>query len=141
MGQFSDAITEILNKLREITGLTKPQIKLKLIADFGLPTTSDWPDIIDAINSVNNQKLDFLNDILYSELFNDKAMAIYENSDFKKYIAEYIDSLENLLQRSPLLNTRFTEHSAEELSKSLASNNLFEGQHRILLRDGTQVCD
>lgn len=139
MGQFSDTITEIVNKLRETTGLTKPQIKVKLINDFGLPDTADWPDIIETIGQIQNQNYDFLDDIIYSDLFNDKAMAIYNNVDFGRYIAEYIDNLENLLQNSSLLNMHFTERSAEELSKSLTSYNLFEAQHKILLKDGTQV--
>jgi hypothetical protein len=139
MGQFSDTITEIINKLRETTGLTKPQIKVKLINDLGLPNTADWPDIIETIGQLQNQNYDFLDDVLYSDLFNEKAMAVYSNSDFGRNIAEYIDNLENLLQNSSLLNMHFTEHSAEELSKSLTSYNLFEAQHKILLRDGTQV--
>lgn len=139
MGQFSDTITEIVNKLREITGLTKPQIKIKLINDLELQTTADWPDIIEAIGQIENQNYGFLDNALYSELFNDKAMAVYSNADFRRNIVEYIDNLENLLQNSPLLNTHFTERSAEELSKSLASHNLFEAQHKILLRDGRQV--
>ena len=139
IGQFSDTITEIVNQLKEITGLAKPQVKAKLIIDLELQATADWPDIIEAIGQIENQNYGFLNDTLYSELFNDKAMVIYGNADFRRNIVEYIDNLENLLQNSPLLNTHFTERSAEELSKSLASHNLFEAQHKILLRDGTQV--
>lgn len=139
MGQFSDTITEILNKLREITGLTKPQIKGKLINDLHLPDTADWPDIIEAIGQIENQNYVFLNHVIYLELFNDKAIVVYGNADFRQNIAEYIDTLENLLQTSSLLNPHFTERNAEELSKSLSSYNLFEAQHKILLRDGTQV--
>ena len=139
MAQFSGTISEMETKLREITGLTKPQIKPKLIADLSLPSTADWPDIIEALGRIQNQQLDFLNSIKYVELFSDKAMAVYANADFRRNIADYIDSLENLLQSSMLLNNRFTEHSAEELSKSLANYNLFEANHKILLSDGTQI--
>ena len=57
MGKLNDIITEILNKLREITGLTKPQIKIKLIEDLGLQATADWPDIMEAIRQIENQEL------------------------------------------------------------------------------------
>ena len=139
MGQFSDTINEILNRLKDLTGLTRPQIKVKLVNDLRLSTTADWPDIIEAIGQIENQNYGFLDEVRYSDLFNDKAMVVYSNSDFRRSISEYIDNLENLLRNSPLLNVHFTEHSAEELSKSLASNNLFEAQHKILLRDGTQI--
>jgi len=66
-------------------------------------------------------------------------MAVYENQDFKRHITEYIDNLDNLLRNSSLLNTHFTERSAEELSKSFTNHNLFEAQHKILLRNGRQV--
>lgn len=139
MAQLSDMITEILNKLKDLTGISKLQIKGKLIDDLGLGSTADWPDIIEAIGQIENKRIEFLNDILYSELFNEKAMLVYGNVDFRRNITEYIESLENLLKNSPLLNNQFTERSAEELSKSLATNNLFEAQHKILLRDGTQI--
>ena len=48
--QFSGTIRTIEEKLRELTGITKPQIKGKLIFDFGLDSTADWPDIFEAIH-------------------------------------------------------------------------------------------
>lgn len=139
MAQFSGTISEMEIKLKELTGLTKPQIKLKLIADLSLSLTADWPDVFEALRQVDDQRVDFLNDIKYSELFSEKAMAVYSNGDFRRNITEYIDCLENLLQSSSLLNSRFNEHSAEELSKTLTNNNLFEANHIILLSDGTRV--
>ena len=139
MAQFSGTVSEIEAKLRELTGLTKPQIKPRLIADLALSQTADWPDIIEALGQIRGQQLAFLDEIKYIELFNDKAMAVYSNADFRRNITEYIDSLETLLHSSTLLNNQFNEHSAEELSKSLASHNIFAARHKILLRDGTQV--
>ena len=139
MAQFSGTVSEIESRLRELTGLTKPQIKPRLIADLALSQTADWPDIIEALGQIRGQQLEFLDEIKYTELFNDKAMAVYSNADFRRNITEYIDSLETLLHSSTLLNNQFNEHSAEELSKSLASHNIFAANHKILLRDGTQV--
>lgn len=50
IAQFSGEIRQIEDKLRNLTGLTKPQIKGKLISDFGLSSTSDWTDIFEKIN-------------------------------------------------------------------------------------------
>lgn len=139
MAQFSGTVSEVESKLRELTGLTKPQIKPRLIADLALSQTADWPDIIEALGRIQGQQLEFLDEIKYTELFNDKAMAVYSNADFRRNITEYIDSLETLLHSSTLLNNQFNEHSAEELSKSLTSHNIFAARHKILLRDGTQI--
>lgn len=139
MAQFKGTVSEIESKLRVITGLAKPKIKSSLIADLKLSQTADWPDIIEALGQIQGQQLEFLDEIKYTELFNDKAMAVYSNADFRRNITEYIDSLETLLHSSSLLNDQFNERSAEELSKSLASHNIFAANHKILLRDGTLV--
>ena len=93
---------------------------------------------MEAIRQIENKNYEFLDEILYSELFNDKTMAVYENPDFKRHITEYIDNLENLLRNSSLLNTHFTG-SAEELSKSFTNHNLFEAQHKIFLEMGGKL--
>ena len=106
MAQFSGTVSEIESRLRELTGLTKPQIKPRLIADLALSQTADWPDIIEALGQIRGQQLEFLDEIKYTELFNDKAMAVYSNADFRRNITEYIDSLETLLHSSTLLNNQ-----------------------------------
>lgn len=52
MAQFSGEIRQIEDKLRVLTGLSKPQIKRKLISDLGLSDTSDWTDIIEKIHDL-----------------------------------------------------------------------------------------
>ena len=139
MNEFSTVVEEMETKIHDLTGLTKHNIKGKLIDDFCLSPTADWPDIVEALHQTDSQELEFLNGIKYSDLFNDKTMVVFSNMDFRRNIREYIESLESLLRSSSFLNERFTERSAEELSKSFFTNNLFEAQHKILLNDGTQV--
>ena len=81
----------------------------------------------------------FFIDANYNELFNDKALAIYQKPEFRQSIAAYIESLGALLASSSVLSRRFTDRSAEALSKAFSGNNLFEAQHKIQLRDGTTV--
>ena len=139
MAQFSGEVRQIEDKLRALTGLTKPQIKMKLITDFELATTSDWPDIFEKINGLitTRQVLSFLDECKYNELFNDKAMAVYAKKDFINSIDEYISSLNGLLENNPILNNGFTDRNAETLGKELSKHNLFNAQHTIRLKDGT----
>ena len=141
MAQFSGEIRQIEEKLRILTGLTKPQIKGKLIADLGLNGTSDWTDIFERIHDLieNRKTLDFLNDCTYSELFNDKVMAVYGKREFITSIEEYIENLNTLLENNPILSDRFTDRNAETLGKDLAKHNLFNAQHTIRLKDGITV--
>ena len=75
MQQLSGEIRQVEDKLRVLTGLTKPQIKGKIISDFKLSATADWPDIFEKINELFEQRqfLNFLNACTYSDLFNDKV--------------------------------------------------------------------
>ena len=141
ISQFSNEIKQIEEKLRVLTGLTKPQIKGKLIADLGLSGTADWTDIFEKLNElyVTRQTFEYLNDCTYSELFNDKVMAVYDKREFLNSIEEYISSLNTLLENNPILNGRFTDRNAETLGKEMAKHNLFNAQHTICLKDGITV--
>ena len=141
MAQFSGEIIQIEEKLRVLTGLTKSQIKGKLITDLGLTGTADWTDIFEKLNELyaTRRTFEYLNDCTYSELFNDKAMAVYGKQEFLNSIEEYISSLNILLENNPILNDRFTDRNAETLGKEMAKHNLFNAQHTICLKDGTTV--
>ena len=95
---FSGEIKQIEEKLRVLTGLTKPQIKGRLITDLGLTGTADWTDIFEKLNELysTRQTLEYLNDCTYLELFNDKVMAVYGKREFLASIEEYISSLNSL---------------------------------------------
>lgn len=142
MDELRAEIQQIQESLRVLTGLTKPKIKKQLIEDFGLSDIADWPDIFDAINKelARYEYQSLFDDILYTELINDKTLAVYAKPEFKTSLEAYINSLNSFLEESTLLNKRFTDKSAEALSKAFAGNNLFAAEHSILLRDGeTQV--
>lgn len=139
--EFSAEVRQVQENLHQLTGLTKPKIKDALILDLGLPTIADWPDIFERITAMMPQYSEqaFMADAPYSELFNEKALAVYQKPEFGRSIAAYIDSLSGLLATSSILTTQFTDRSAEALTKAFTGNNLFGAQHKIQLRDGTVV--
>lgn len=142
MAEMAGEIQQIQESLRVLTGVTKPKIKGTLTADFGLSDIADWPDVFDAIKSAleNYTHRPMFDDILYSELINEKTLAVYLKPEFRSSLESYIESLNAFLEESTLLSKGFTDKSAEALGKALAGNNLFAAQHSILLRDGkTQV--
>ena len=138
MAELSGELQQIQESLRVLTGLTKPKIKGILTNDFGLSDVADWPDVFDAIKSALNTYVPHpvFDDILYSELINEKTLAVYSKPEFQSSLEEYIENLNALLEESTLLSKGFTDKSAETLGKTLAGNNLFAAQHSILLRDG-----
>lgn len=141
MAQFGGEVRQIEDKLRALTGLTKPNIKGKLISDLALAETADWTDIFEKINNLigDYQTLPFLDDCKYNELFGDKALAVYAKQDFITSIESYISNLNTLLSDNPVLSDRFTDQNAETLGKEMAKHNLFNAQHTICLKDGTTI--
>ncbi|MCL2045257.1 MAG: hypothetical protein FWG88_02585 [Oscillospiraceae bacterium] len=138
IAEFSNEVRNIEESLKELTGLTKPKIKNQLISDLNLHSMSDWPDIFEKLDELMPSYInqDFLNNVLYDDLFNETALGVYDKREFVESIEEYITNLSHLLTNSSILSERFTDRSAETLGKAFSSNNLFEAQHKVQLRDG-----
>ena len=141
MAQFMERIKVFEAELASKSGLTKPKVKDTLISDLHLPRTADWPDIISKLHDVlqGSTPIDYLGEIKYSVLLHEKAITVYEKPEFRKYIKQYIERLGELLRDSEVLNCSFTDRSAETLTKTFASNNLFSAAHKIVLKDGTEI--
>lgn len=139
--KFSGETRQIEEKLRVLTGLTKSKIKGQIIVDFDLSENSDWTDIIEELieQMPSYEKYDFLDDVKYNEMFNDKALDVYQNPEFRRSIKAYITNLNEFLKNNPILCEKFTDRSAEALGKEFTKNNLFEAQHTIMLRDGKTI--
>ena len=142
MAQFMEQIKVFESEIASKAGLTKPKVKPTLISDLQLPATADWPDIINALHDrlQVEEPITYLNDIKYADLMSDKAIAAYGKPEFRRYIQQYIERLGELLQDSELLSNSFTDRSAEALTKSFTTNDLFSVNHKVVLRDGTEIC-
>ena len=141
MAQFMEQIKVFEQELASKAGLTKPKVKPTLISDLQLPATADWPDIINALHDrfQVEEPITYLNDIKYVNLMSDKAIAAYGKLEFRRYIQQYIERLGELLHDSELLGNSFTDRSAEALTKSFTTNDLFSVNHKVVLRDGTEI--
>ena len=141
IAQFMEQIKTFESELATRSGLTKPKVKSTMISDLHLSTTADWPDIINALNDQirSEETVAFLKDIKYADLFSDKAIIVYSKPEFKTYIQKYIERLGELLCDSELLSNSFTDRSAEALTKSFMTNDLFSVNHKVVLRDGTEI--
>ncbi len=139
--ELRNVISTLEEKLKTLTGLTKPKIKSSLASDFGLPPNTEWTDIIKTINDkiAERQKLPFLENVLYTEIFSPKALEVYQKQEFKSAIEAYIISLNSLLNKSNVLSEHFNEKNAEDLGKGLKKNNIFKANHAILLKDGRKI--
>ena len=141
MAQFMEQIKGLEVALAEKSGFSKSKIKDILIADLGLDRTADWPDIINILYTLMHEDppIAYLGEIKAAVLFHEKALKEYGKPEFRGYIQQYIERLCELLQNSELLNNSFTDRSAEALTKTFSTNNLFSAHHKIVLSDGTEI--
>lgn len=139
--EFSGQITQIKKRLSKETGLPQDSLEKTIKDDFGLPLATDWIDIFEAIreSGSNLQIYEFWSAIRYTDIFNDKAIAVYSSPEFQSSINAYLESLNNILQTSSVLTSEFTDRSAEDLGKSLKNNDIFKASHTIHLRDGCTI--
>ncbi|MGB4595464.1 MAG: hypothetical protein WBI14_06120 [Anaerolineaceae bacterium] len=139
--EFNGQLTQIKKRLSKETGIPQDLLEKTIKNDFGLPLATDWTDIFETIRESrqNLQIYDFWNAIRYSDIFNDKVIAVYSSPEFQSSINAYIESLNNILQTSSVLTSEFTDRSAEDLGKSLKNNDIFKASHTIHLRDGCTI--
>lgn len=138
---IKEELDKFTESLRVMSGLSRNKLKDILFADFGLSSENDWVDLIRVIGKEleTHRIVEELREIEYKDLINDKTMILLKNPDFQRNIGEYLQILNELISQSEVLSTAFDDHNASELGKSFSKHNLFEANHRIVLRNGRAV--
>lgn len=105
---------------------------------------SSFPDkgntLLDILSNLesdldSNDNLDVV-DIKYNTLFGEKTRLILEDENLIKHIESYSEQLHELLLKSDIFEeNNFTNYNADNLVKSINSNNLFKAGHEIKLKD------
>ncbi len=139
--EFKSYTDEFISDFNLLSGLSKTKIESFFKDKFDLKDKSDWPDIFLKLNELNQDKysVEELKDIKYIDVINDKTMEILTDEDFVTKLDDYLKALEKLIEDNELLSENFNDYNAEELSKNLRKHNLFEGKHKIILKDGTEI--
>ena len=131
-----------ISELGKKSGL-KTKAKDSLLADLGLSSRAEWPEIFNALKELKDnpkyQGVSFPDGLNYSVLFNDKVVDLYTTSDFQDNLDKYIYRLDERLGQSKILTRSFTDRNLEQLEKVIKSNDLFKAGHHILMREGDDV--
>lgn len=141
MNQISGIIEELCIELSNLSGIKKQEIEKMLKKDLNMKEDSDWYDILFKLkeNSSQDNIVQVLSSIKYSEILNEKTEAIIVSSNFSTLIKNYINSLNEVLSKNEYLSRSFNDYNADDLGKSLKKNNLFANNHTIVLNDGTVI--
>lgn len=140
--QYEDAHKEIdkaksslTKKLKQLSGLTVRKDDIEEIIEniFG----ENFFDFIAGIegNISESDSLPF-HDVKYQIIFNDKVIKFLETKDFKTSIEKYIETYDEIIEKSPYLGKEFKIHHADNIQKQLEVNNFFKVGHSVNLSDG-----
>jgi len=86
---------------------------------------------------INEIKESVYTNIIYNEVFNDKALKFLESKDFKLKIKEYINVYDKLINEnnSLFMKGTFNHYNADTITKSLKDNNFFSAQHKVKIKE------
>lgn len=132
--KLDEAKDELLKKLKQLSEL-KINIEDEVSKSF---SKKKFFDVIEEMETEisKGEKPKFAN-IIYSSIFNDKALGFLKTKDFKNQIKEYIEKYNELLGKSKYLKQGFDHYKASTIQRNLKDNGFFKAQHSINLYDGT----
>jgi hypothetical protein len=80
--------------------------------------------------------------IIYNQIFNEKAYKFLKEKSFNVKIREYIETYDKIVNESTTLFKKgdFNHYNAENISKSLKDNGFFKAKHKVKIKN-TEVAD
>lgn len=143
--QYEEALQKIeekkdalFKKLKQLSGLTGRTVtpESELLKLFG---KSSIFDVLEEVNKVVITALDDrLSKITYSELFNEKTVALLDSGQIKHQLKEYIEKYNELVDKSPVLSKTFNHYHAKTIQKNLSENGFFTASHSVRLFNGKE---
>lgn len=136
--EYDDALKQIAKSKSSVISELKAASQIKsrtttpesvLCQCFGRPE-KDFFELLTELSEVKEDYLHFA-DISYNEIFNDKAIKILSSGNLKDELAEYIETYEELIDRSPILSKSFNHQNANSISKSLNDTGFFSANHTV----------
>jgi hypothetical protein len=83
---------------------------------------------------VMNATEDWVSNIRYQTIFNDKVIALLETTDFKAQLAKYMKEYDELVTKSRFFRKGiFNHNNAADIAKNLKDNGFFEAKHTVTM--------
>lgn len=123
---------ELLKRLKSLSGFKK-DIEYEIYETF-----NEYEDFFICLENLKkeifNGKSSGFEDIVYSEIFNDKVVNFLESKDFKEKLEEYIEKYNELIDSSTYFKRGvFNHNNAENISRSLDKDGFFKAEHSVVL--------
>jgi len=132
--KLNESKAEFIKVLQPLTGLKVNQIETEIQTIF----KQDFFKFFESYESQINEIIEpVYTNILYTEIFNDKAVKFLESKDFKSKIKDYIKVYDTLVNENDTLFMKgtFNHFNADTITKSLKDNNFFSAKHKVKIKE------
>jgi len=102
-------------------------------------SSKEYFDLLNELLASHDDYLHF-SGVKHSDIFNPKVITLLESGDISKELEEYIETYDDLVDKSPVLTREFNHQNANVISKSLNDTGFFSAKHTVnlLLTEGKQ---
>lgn len=129
----------LFNKIKSY-GLTAKKIEEIFLNDF------EWHDgnflelLLSLESKIDGNSLFPVDEFKYKDLFNVKTLKFLEKEDIADLIQKYTTKYSDLVDKSEIFEKNvFTHNNAISVGKQLNANGFFDAEHKILLKNRTDV--
>lgn len=132
--EISDKQSALFAKLKQLSGLTGRTVtpETEILKCFGKKSLAELAESLE--EQVKAGIPSQFSTVVYSEVFNDKAVTLLESGSIKEQLEEYIQKYNELVSKSDVLSKQFNHYSASTVNKQLKDNGFFEAKHTVNLR-------
>lgn len=122
--------SKVINKLNKVSKLKKDLVAPTLIRDFNARSLTN------ALEEASKLGIDpLVEGLIYDEIFNDNAMAVFESEEFSSRAKEFSERYDELFTDAGSIYRKgvFSPAKADASLKVLKGHGYFEGGHRVHL--------
>lgn len=132
--KLNDSKTVFIKLLNPLTGLKVSQVETEIQNTFDQEFFKFLESYESHINEITEP---IYTNIIFTEIFNDKAVKFLESKDFKLKIQDYIKAYDTLVNENDTLFMKgtFNHFNADTVSKSLKDNNFFLAKHKVKIKE------
>ncbi|WP_111859444.1 hypothetical protein [Acinetobacter sp. CFCC 10889] len=128
--KLNETKKEFFKTIRHYFGLTEKAIEQTIFDTFQMDIYNFIESKKSEIDSIQSP---ILTNIVFSEIFNEKATKFLSDRSFNIKIKEYIEVYDKLIDESSVVFKRgeFNHHNAETITKALKDNGFFNAEHKV----------
>ncbi len=139
--KIDDKLSVAMDSLKSAAGLGRNEDITGILSDLFNSSDKDAYTLFEKLYGlIENKTNQWIHNIQYRDIFNDKVIQFLSKDEIYYYLEEYIDRLNELIDRSKFYRRGlFNHNNAYIIQKTLSENKFFQANHSILLADRSNL--